>query len=335
MNKLNSQLLIFLISITSIAAQERKVLELEYTLVQELELINENIFSAVAFSMNQNNVVAILDASGNQIISKDLNDGSTLSFPLVEGKGPGEVLSIWDIEINNQNIIVLADDEKFKFLEFKTDGTFLREYSPQNRFFQPFRISLCNESENLYGISGQIGKDGFLNKIDKEGKSLAVFEKVKDRSVGAVFHTDGNIFCDKEDNLYYTSLYTNIIRKYSPDGKIKFEREVFGFKPNDQITVIDGRFTSLNSKVRKASGELYVVGNFLVVGYSNRRDKALVALDYYDKDSGVYSHTIPFSKLIHNYVINEEYLVTVNYDKESNYFMGIYKSKELVMAEKN
>lgn len=333
MTKLIIYTLVFLISIANTFAQERKILDLNYTLTQELDLIEEDIFSASSFSLNHNNVLAIYDLSGNQIVTKDLNSGVLNSFQLKEGRGPGEIQSVWDIEINNLNTIVLSDKDKFKFIEFKTDGTFIREYTPKNKYLQPFRINLCNESGNLFAISGQMGVDGFLHRIDSNGNSLAVFEKVTNPNIESVFFTDGNIFCDDKDNLYYTSFYTNIIRKYSPEGNIKFEREVFGFKPNEQIIVKEGRFTSLNPKARKASGELYVVDNFLVIGYSNRRDRKLVALDYYDKNTGEYSHTFPFSKLVHYFAINDDYLITVTYDRDWNYFMDVYKSMKAELTK--
>lgn len=319
---------IILFTSFQINAQTRVAKKFTLNPIHTIQLNENEIFYPHSLSLDEEGLLIFYDSGSEQILSASLieDDFKFNRVQLKEGRGPGETKGIWGLGTDSKGGILLSDSDRMKYLEFTIDGTFIRELSSGSKFNVPTRIAVCNNHDWFYSLSTQYGPDGFLHRIDRKGNLLNSFEKISDKNEYQPFYFDGRISCDNDGNLYYATRYKNIIKKFSPEGKVIHNVEVYGFRPNEEIMVRDGRFFSLHKSVRKSSGDIMELNNeYFVVGYSNRRDKKIFCIDFYKQSEGSYEYSLVLPELAEEFVMNDKYLVTIYEDELDELYLKVYQ----------
>lgn len=330
-------ILSFIVFNTAIA-QDRVVKPVNFKLVHEVNFGDLNIFYPYSLSLNEEGYLVFYDNGAKTIYKFSLED-SNFSFgsnSLREGRGPGEVLEIWDMNSNSKGQILLADSDKMKYLVYDKNMKFEKEIGTGSKFNQPHRIAVCKDQDWFYSLSFQYGRDGFLHRIDMDGKLLNTFSRIKERNERFAYYFDGSIYCDQNGDLLYASKYKSKITKFSTNGELIFDIPVYNFKPNEKIMIKDGRFFELDKSVRRASAEIYTFDpKFFVVGFSDRRDSKIIAVDYYSSENGDYLYSLRIPEIVNEFTINDKYFATISENENDELFLKVYKYKLAVENPKN
>lgn len=180
----------------------------------------------IAFDSNSN--IYILEENGRCIKIFD-NSGKFLKQIGRKGKGPGEFTTVTSLGLDNKNNIYVADIGSGRITKLSPDGKYIStiqapyndlEFSINSKnkllFVNPNLNGGRNLSKNNVPLFCEINKKGKLINFFGQGVYFSKFP----------FSTGGNRlkFClDKKDNIIAAFLFQNIIKKYSPEGKLILE----------------------------------------------------------------------------------------------------------------
>lgn len=303
---------------------ERRYIDKAIQLESEFILADYELFMSQSLSTDDSGNIVFFDRGLAQIVYLDPHTKTFDFFGGGKGRGPREFQSIWDLEIDTNGDIYLTDMQKQKFLHWNIDGNYKGEYQAKGRFVQPARLTLCKEKRLLYVLSAQYGPSGYIHQYNLKGEHLNTFQKVKDRLQRLPFYTDGALTCDQEGNLYYAGMYTNFIKKYDINGKLIYDKEIFDFEKNENITVENGRFFDLNEDVRRASGEIYYMDGKLAVAFSGRKDNSLISIDIYTAETATYEYSIEMPSHFESFVITKDRIITFEEDENGEDILRIY-----------
>lgn len=196
------------------------------------------------------------------------------------GSGPGQLIRPESIGVSGDGTVYVYDAYNDRIQSLGADGAYKGEFSTT-----PFIGFAVSSGGEVY--LGQPEKGSLVTVYSGEGKKLRSIGKLKTFSeiYGDKFtYKDElyrlginrvNLFIDAQDNLYVSFMLAPIVQKYSPDGKLLFERRLEGerieklteilLKDTDKIyvtTSIDGfqeKIITINPVVDPRTGHIYTI----------------------------------------------------------------------------
>ena len=324
-------LLVIALSGNAVALQSNKDTERQYyeAGIQlqnsvKLETDEMSLIEPFALAFANNETAVLYEGYESKLYTVNLSRGETTYLAGNRGKGPGEYMNIWDIEVNSKGILFMADVERHIITLRSLEGEFINEYSDLGRFVQPIRIALCKDKSTVYALSNQYWKGGFLHKFDKNLTLLNTFHLINNPDKTSIFHRDGGLSCDEKNSLYYVSKYQNFIKKFDADGNLVYEKEVVDFEPNKEIVEIEGRWTFLHKETKSVSGEVRYQDGHLYVSFSGRRGRNFDTIDIYRAEDGVYVKSIQFDTVFREFDLRGNAILTISKNKDDEYFLNHY-----------
>jgi hypothetical protein len=317
-------LIIILMLVNAINTDERVIKDVNISMINEINLSEYDMFLPQSLDMDSAVNIAFFDRGLSKIAIKNSNDNSLITFGEGKGRGPREFQRIWDLELNEEGEIFLTDMDKQKIIKWNILQEFKEELDIEERFVRPSRFTLCKDDKIMYVLSAQYGRKGIISKFDMRGKHLMSFLKIDSHEKRLPYYTDGEMACDDNGNLYYTGRFTNVIRKYNSNGKVVFDREVFGFEGNEKITEKDGMFTTIAKDVKRATGEVYIINENLLVAFSGRKDGLLKVIDIYSTTDGAYKYSFELPNLFESFTISDDRIATFEKSASEDIKLCIY-----------
>lgn len=109
--------------------------------------IDLNAFDDLSEFDANDEYLVIRNHTNSELIIYSIDTGKTTTIELVKGRGPNEYLSIFELIIDENNIIYLSDIRAFKFLKIDVQGKF---YEDINYNIRTMLNSLIKLDEKLY-----------------------------------------------------------------------------------------------------------------------------------------------------------------------------------------
>lgn len=320
-------LILFLTNIMDISAQEKRIsgdYNLEVT--QDILLSKYEIFrpaSSIDIVEGGSRIV-LFDMGKYNMVVYNMQD-STFQFYGKRGKGPKEFGGIFDMKVDRNGEIYLTDRENNKIIKWHVEGEYIGEMSVSSRFIRPARFTLCNDSNLMYILSSQYGRDGILHQYDKVGELKHSFHKIQDQEERLVYYTDGTLACDEQENLYYATRYVNEIKKYNKHGELVYTLPVYDSEPNDEVIRTNGRYTSLNPSALRYTSNIYHMNGRLYASYSGLpRNYRYRYIDVYLENKQKYLHSIQLPYEFSSFVITEDNIVIIREDENEEMHLTIF-----------
>lgn len=317
-------LLLFFIPVISLnlIAQERVFKDVSLELEKELNLEDVELFGAENLVLNQDGDIAFYDFRERKFIHLTIDNLTINKIGKRVGRGPGEYKKVKDLKIDGNNIY-FADSGKESIIKYNINGDFLAEFKIRDKFIRPARMALC-KGNGAYILSEQYGPDGILHYLDSEFNILKSFKIIEGIDSRLPYFNDGELTCDEQGNLYQAYWLLNSIQKYNSKGELLFDVPVYSFHPNEKIVEKDGRFTSPAKDVRRASNEIYIVKEKMMVAYSDDKYSQSQLIDVYSKENGSYKYSITINERFRYFALNNTHMVFLQRDGDGNYKLKIY-----------
>jgi len=197
----------------------------------------------------------ILEQKNQRISVFNKNLEYLYSFPEV-GLEAGALHYPEDFAIRGDECYILHDK---KVTVFRTDGTFIREFS-----IQSVRTTLRNMAINAAGeiFVQSFENNSIINVYSKKGKLIRSFGKYLEpfdelTNAARIFMNMASFCFDNADNLYIAFRYYPLIRKYDRDGKLLFEKiigeenigKLDAFKPEVRRKSVCGKVAFTDIKI--------------------------------------------------------------------------------------
>lgn len=310
--------------------QDRSFKDIELKLIADITLADHDLFKVHSLEINDIGDIVFFDFGENRIVKTQVDN---LIFELLgngKGRGPKEFVQVMDVKITNREIL-LSDREKSKIIIWNLNGEFKKEVKLEGRFIKPSRVAICNDMNSIYLLSSQYSPDGIFHFYDKDFNRINSFEEIENPDYRLPYYTDGNLTCDKKRNLYYAPRYVNSIKSFNSKGEENFDIPVFNFKSNDKIMEKKGRWFSPAKDVRRASGDIYVLDERLIVGYSDSKYIESKFIDIYDKNNGEYKYSIKALDKFTEFALNDNYITFFVLDKQRETHLMIYSYNKLLL----
>jgi hypothetical protein len=217
----------------------------------------------------------LTDFEGNRIFIVKDNMEVEREFGRV-GSGPGRLLNPGYIDVARDGTIYVHDGGNERIVKFTFNGDYLGDF--QVGIYEGMAVGTENE---VY--LGQPEEQHLVTVYSSSGKKLRSFGQLKKFSEinGAEFADKDDLYrtalnqvrlsTDKDGNLYVSFMLIPLIQKYSPQGKLLFERkleapEIDRLMENIQkrkyITAnrdgADGRIIALDPVIDPATGNILV-----------------------------------------------------------------------------
>lgn len=176
----------------------------------------------------------VTDIEGNRILVFGA-DGKLKREIGQIGSGPGRLLHPGYIDVGPDGTIYVQDGGNHRIERFSSDGGYLGEFPTTD--YEGFAVGARGE---VY--LGQPEKGGLVTVYSDVGKPLRTFGQLKKYSdtygPQTTYKDDAykiafnrvRLATDRQGNVYVSFLLTPLIQKYSPDGKLLFERHLEGDK---------------------------------------------------------------------------------------------------------
>ena len=322
MKKLYPAILLIAFFTIRIEAQQRTYKDIELTLINDINLSDEGVYKAHSLTMNDRGDIAIFDYGETRLIHFNIESQIFNKIKKGIGRGPGEFKRVKNLKISRDKIYI-ADLDKSSIIVWRTNGEFDTEFKIKDKFVRPSRIAIC-EDNSSYILSLQYGPEGIFHNYNNEFKRSSSFKKIQEQDKRLPYYTDGNLACDEDGNLYHAARYLSSIKKYSRIGDVLFDVPVFNFEPNKKIIEKDGKWTSPAKGIRRASGNIYIFKNNVVVGFSNSTYIESKLIDLYNSQNGKYKYSIQVGEKFNEFAINEKYIVLLMESKTGDFHLKIY-----------
>ena len=192
------------------------------------------------------------------------------------GSSPGRLLHPGYIDVARDGTIYVNDGGNERIVKFSVAGNYLGEF-PLGEF-----EGLAAGPDNELFV-GQPREDHLITVYSSSGKKLRSFGELKKYSeiYGAAFADKDALYktalnqvrlaCDKDGNLFVSFMLIPLMQKYSPDGRLVFERKLEApeidrlmqeIQKRKYITAnrdgADGRIIALDPVIEPATGNILV-----------------------------------------------------------------------------
>lgn len=172
----------------------------------------------------------LTDFEGNRVLVIKDNMQVEREFARI-GSGPGRLFHPGYLDVGRDGTIFVEDGGNERIVKFNQNGNFLGAFTLAP--YQGFAVGVQSE---LYVGQPEAGQ--LITVYSDEGKKLRSFGELKefpalygeaspeDDAPYKIAYNRVRLATDKEGNLYVSFMLEPIIQKYSPDGKLLFERRL-------------------------------------------------------------------------------------------------------------
>ena len=172
----------------------------------------------------------VTDFAGNRLLVIKNNMEVERNFARI-GSGPGRVFHPGYIDIGQDGTIFVEDGGNERIVKFNQTGNYLGVFTLPDS--QGFAVGAQNEIYVGRPEEGQL-----ITVYSSEGKKLRSFGQLKEfpeiygeasaeeDAPYKIAYNRVRLATDKDGNLYVSFMLTPLIQKYSPDGKLLFERRL-------------------------------------------------------------------------------------------------------------
>jgi hypothetical protein len=172
----------------------------------------------------------LTDFGGNRLLVIKNNMEVERNFARI-GSGPGRVFHPGYIDIGHDGTIFVEDGGNERIVKFNQMGNYLGAFTIPDS--QGFAVGAQNEIYVGRPEEGQL-----ITVYSSEGKKLRSFGQLKEfpeiygeasaeeDAPYKIAYNRVRLATDKDGNLYVSFMLTPLIQKYSPDGKLLFERRL-------------------------------------------------------------------------------------------------------------
>lgn len=242
-----------------------------------LETTKESLIGSIKKAVRAENNYYILDSEVDKVLC--FNESGKFLYKLGEvGKGPGEYLSVDDLQVFENIIYVLARDSK-KVMLFSIKGEFLNEIK-LNDYYSNF-IIMDAEFAFFYRNFNRNKHNTNLTCYSLEkGKVISNFHKIKDSQFGQGYATkcfdlsNNSVYfiCQNDYNIYDISKKSSIAEFYIDFGakySLPHESRYYNYKEIEEI----------GNKVVSGMNNLYAFDNIILFTYIFSGVENLVVID--------------------------------------------------------
>lgn len=134
------------------------------------------------------------------------------------GRGPGDMFSPFRIALSSQNDLVVYEYGGFRIQWFSLEGK-SKQILNQKEIVMWFGITSKDELA-LYSHQKTLRTKRLIHIVDSKGKVVKDIGTYHDKSNSLIDSEKLFFAIDESDNFYAVNLFTPVIRKYSPDGKL-------------------------------------------------------------------------------------------------------------------
>lgn len=160
----------------------------------------------IAVDSRGNLYVAQGHGSGEPRVVKFSPDGQFVTQWGSRGYGPGEFWMAHSIDIDDDDVIYVADRENMRIHRFDTDGNLLGEWS-----FEAMVCAIHIHDDGFMYIT--TGFDGQLAKVDMTGRVLGAIGRPGQGN--GQFGEAHHLILDREDNAYIADVINRRIQKFA------------------------------------------------------------------------------------------------------------------------
>jgi len=172
----------------------------------------------------------LTDFGGNRLLVIKNNMEVERNFARI-GSGPGRVFHPGYLDIGQDGTIFVEDGGNERIVKFNQMGNYLGAFTIPDS--QGFAVGAQNE---IY--VGRPEENQLITVYSSEGKKLRSFGQLKEfpeiygeasaeeDAPYKIAYNRVRLATDKDGNLYVSFMLTPLIQKYSPDGKLLFERRL-------------------------------------------------------------------------------------------------------------
>ncbi len=245
----------------------------------ELKTDNKYYIAKIKKVIITKNNYLIADNRGKQLLVFDKNGNFKKIIGKV-GKAPGEYESIFDIDVNSKNQLLLLDVNLQRVSKFNFDGNYISSFKVQPGF------SICSDLNNGFYLYNPT-ESGIAEKVAiKHYNNLGKI----DYSFCKPFFNIGMVGCnlirDNQGNLFVIHSSEYIIKKYNSNGKFLNE---FGYKPKyyKALDIKKNRFPS-PEKLQEFTPlmKIAITKEFIFIEIGRTKPKA-TWLDIYDTEGKI------------------------------------------------
>lgn len=320
-------LLILLFSV-NISAQDNRVLA-DYKLekIQDILLSDYDIFRPNLIDINKGGSIIFFDFARYELVVYEMGS-KAFQFYGNRGKGPKEFGQIFDVKVDENDDIYLVDTGNNKIVKWALQGKYIGEMSVGTRFIRPARFTLCKDSDVMYILSSQYGRDGLLHKYDKAGNLQQSFHKIEGNKERSPYFTDGTLACDEHQNLYYAKRYVNEIMKFDKNGEHVYTIPFYDTEKYKDIKIVQGKFYALNPSAPRYSSNIYYLDEKLYVSYSGLpKNFRYRFIDVYSEVSQEYLYSIQLPFEFREFVMNEKRIIILREDEKGEMYLTVFEYK--------
>lgn len=319
-------LFLFLTNYTK-AQDQRKYPDYKLEIVQDILLSDFEIYRPNLLDIYKGNKAIFFDFASYNLIVFDMKSGEFNYFGN-RGKGPKEFGQIFDLKVDEDGVVYLLDTGNNKIVKWHHLGDYLEEVSVGSRFIRPARFSLCKDSNIMYVLSSQYGKDGLLHRYNKSGNLKTSFHQIEGNKERSPYFTDGKLACDNEGNVYYAKRYVNDILKFNNEGEEVYTIPVFDTEKYEDIDIVNGKFYALNPSAPRYSSNIYYLNDKLFVSYSGLpKNFRYRYIDVYSDTDEQYLHSIKLPFEFREFVIDEESISIFRENERGEMYLTIFSYK--------
>ena len=246
-----------------------------------LETTKESLIGRIDKVVKFESCYVILDCEADQVLRFN-EEGKFLNSIGKIGKGPGEYLSVDDLQVFGNNVYLLARDSK-KIILFSIEGKFQREIS-LNDFYSNFTIANYEHAFLYRNFNSNIHQTNLVYFSLTKEKVISNFHKINKSQFGQGYAT--KCFDVNHKSIFFSApndynIYTVTEKSTQPKYYIDFGRKYS--LPQESRYYNYEELENIDQEVVKGINNLFIFDNIILFTYIYSGIKNLVVIDVINK----------------------------------------------------
>lgn len=162
----------------------------------------------------------IADTGNNRIVIHNTTTEKTLHFG-IKGEGPGEFIEPWSICVHNKNLHILDTSLRRVQVFNKITRKLIKSFQMKSGFYLDMQM---DKEGNYYLLKMGTGKNNLIEKYNHNGNFITRFGNclpAPSRKLTFPWNMTTMAIDPLTSDIYLCFRYINLIRIYSPDGKLQ------------------------------------------------------------------------------------------------------------------
>lgn len=263
----------------------------------KLQLTNPNsVFSEISKIQIRNNLIYVLDATGQHFVYIFNMDGSFVQRIGKKGKGPGEYTKLCDFDVDEKGNIYLCDRQKMKIIVYDIHNKLISEKK------LPFRadaFTLLNEGNYIFSVQLNSSKSLDKSKVIITDSTLNIKRQYFKYNKNCLDDKRSNsIFRKNKYGILYNKPVNDTIYQFDNNGEI-LDAFYFDFGIKAVTQELKNSYEKLIIERNKVDFEYFYqpplrIGNYIIGNILSGKSKAFILYDL--KSKITYQHEIAEEK---------------------------------------